>query len=145
VAIGEGYIVSLRLRWPADFAPSKSTLIRVGMHTPLPEPPATIRQDPQAVTQWLQSPEVRAQRRDFRSFECVEGADGSWTADAVQAGATYTLEAWAVEAATNGPPAVIAYGRMSVTVPADPPTGQFDASELILRRAAPPTAQAGAR
>lgn len=146
VAIGEGYIVSLRLRWPDDLAPGKSTRTGVFMHTPGPEPPASIFQDPQALAQWAQSPEIQVKLRDVRGYGFVEGADGSWTADAVQAGATYTLEARAVdETATNGLPPSIAYGRMSVTIPAEPSTGQFDAGELMLRPAGPSAARAGAR
>ena len=135
VAIGEGYVVSLRLRWPDDFAPGRSTRPRVFMHTPIPEPPSTIMHNPQALAQWTQSPEIRA---NVRVYEFVAGADGSWTADAVQAGATYTLVASAVdEAATNGLPPSMAYGRMSVTIPVDPSTGQIDAGELVLQRAKP--------
>ncbi len=136
VGIGEGYIVSLRLRWPADFTPTRSTRTGVFLHTPNPQPPTTILHDPQALAQWAQLPEVQAQLRAVRGYEFVEGADGSWTADAVPAGATYSLEARAVdEVATNGLPPFLAYGQMSVTIPAAPYTGQFDAGELILRPA----------
>jgi len=92
------------------------------------------------------SPEIQAQLRNVRGYEIVEGADGSWTAEAVQAGATYVLEAVAGEgAATNGSSAIIAYGQTSVTLPSEPSTGQFDAGELVLRRAKQSAAPAGAR
>lgn len=140
VAIGEGYLVSLRLRWPADLAPDKSFQVGLVIHTPGPQPPATIMEDMQALSQWLHSPEVQAKRLEVRSYMFVEGSDSSWTADAVPAGATYTLEAKVimVETATNGPPAPVAYGQMSVTIPAEPAAGQFDAGELVLRRVRPP-------
>lgn len=146
VAIGEGYIVSLRLRWPADLAPSKSTRTGVFLHTPGPEPPTAIMHDPQALAQWAQTPDIQAKLRDVRGYEFVEGTDGSWTADAVPSGTTYRLEARAMdETATNGLPPFIAYGQMTVTLPAEPPTGQFDAGELILQRARQSAAPAGAR
>ena len=84
--------------------------------------------------------------RDVRGYEFVEGADGSWTANAVTAGATYTLEARAMdETAANGLPPFIAYGQLTVTLPTEPPTRQFDAGELVLRRAKQSAAPAGAR
>ena len=131
-----GYVVSVRLRWPADLTPVETTRIHVGLHTPNPEPPKTIIHDSQALAQWYQLPETQAKLRDLRGYEFVEGADGNWTGEAVPAGATYTLEAMAMnETATNGLPPFSVYGRSSVTLPAQPPTGQFDAGELVLRRA----------
>jgi hypothetical protein len=138
VMIGEGYIVSLRLRWPDDLALAKSTRTGVFMHTPGPEPPALIMHDPQALAQWAQSPEIQARMHDVRGYELVEGADGVWTADGVQAGTTYALESRAMDvAATNGLSPFIAYGQTSVTIPAEPSTGQIDAGELVLQRAKP--------
>jgi protocatechuate 3,4-dioxygenase beta subunit len=145
VTVG-GYVVNLRLRWPADFVPGKSTRISVAMHTPSLAPPATIMQDRQAVIQWSQSPEIQAKLRDYRSYEFVEGAGGLWTAEPVQAGTAYTLEAMVGDgAATNGSPALVAYGQMSVTIPADPPTGQFDAGELLVQSVESAPARAGVR
>jgi hypothetical protein len=129
-----GYVVSVRLRWPADLAPDENTRVGVVIGTPGPEPPAAIIQDPQALAQWVQSPEVRAMAGNARHYEFVERADGVWTAEGVPAGAAYRLEAWARDkAATNGVPP-IAYGRMSVTVPAQPVTGTLDAGELVLQK-----------
>ena len=129
-----GYVVSVRLRWPADLVPGKSTRVGVVIHTPGPEPPAAIFQDPQALAQWVQSPETRALANSVRQYEFVERADGVWTAEGVQAGVSYLVEARAGDgAATNGAPP-IAYGRMSVTVPAEPVAGSIDAGELVLQR-----------
>jgi hypothetical protein len=47
--------------------------------------------------------------------------------------------------ATNSPPVLGAYGQMSVTIPAEPRTGQFDAGELVLRRAKQSAAPGGLR
>ena len=116
------------------------------MHTPGPEPPALIMHDSQALAQWAQSPEIQARMHDVRDYEFVEGADGVWTADGVMPGTNYVLESTAVEvAATNGLPPFMAYGQMSVTIPAEPPTGQFDAGELILQRAKPSAARVEAK
>ena len=69
----------------------------------------------------------------FRRYDFVEGADGSWLAESVQAGLDYTLEANAWdESATNGAP-VIAEGELPVSVPAAPATGSMDAGEVVLR------------
>jgi len=184
ITVGAGYVVSLRLHWPADLSPEKilaihqlptlsddeisaltarlwarngrkpspavieaaatslrqtkasarSPRIRVAMHTPSPEAPASIAQDPQALAHGAQSPETQVQLRDVRSYEFVEGADDSWTADAVQAGATYLLEARAAEeTTTNSPRVLVAYGQMSVTIPAEPLTGAFDAGAVVLQ------------
>src|ERR1019366_3387529 len=79
-----------------------------------------------------------SQDADVRGYELVEGADGVWTADGVQAGTTYALESRAMDvAATNGLSPFIAYGQTSVTMPAEPSTGQIDAGELVLQRAKP--------
>src|ERR1017187_8279948 len=138
VTIGEGYVVSLRLRWPDDLALAKSTRSGVFMHTPGPEPPALIMHDSQALAQWAQSPEIQARMHDVRGYEFVEGTDGVWTADGVQAGTTDALESRAMDvAATNGFWVFIAYGQTSVTIPAEPSTGQIDAGELVLQRAKP--------
>ena len=146
VDIGGGYIVSLRLRWPDDLAPGKSTRTGVFLHTPGPEPPASLMGDPQALAQWAQSPEIRARMHDLRGYELVEGADGVWTADGVLPGTTYVLEARAMdEPATNGVPPFMAYGQMSVPLPAEPSTGQFDAGELVLQRAKPSAARVEAK
>ncbi len=141
-----GYVVSVRLRWPADFTPGKGTQVRAFMHTPAPKPPAGIIRDPQALSQWSLSPEVQAQMRTVRRCDFVQGADGSWTAEGAQAGTSYVLQATAgSEAATNRPPALIAYGQKSVTVPAEPATGSLDAGELVLERAKQPANGVGAR
>jgi hypothetical protein len=127
-----GYLVSVRVRWPADLAPGKDTRVGVHMHTPAPEQPAAARQDPQAFAQWYQSPEVQAKFQAVQRCNFVEGADGSWTAENAQAGTTYVLEAIAADAAaTNGAPP-IAWGRLSVTIPAKPASGSFDAGEVTL-------------
>ena len=146
VAIGEGYIVSVRLRWPDDLAPGKGMWTGVLLHTPSPEPPTNLMGEPQALAQWAQSPEIQAKLREVRGFEFVEGEGGTWTADAIPPGAAYTLEAWGRnEAATNDLRAPIAYGRMLVTIPGEPPTGHFDAGELILRPARPSAERVGAK
>ena len=81
----------------------------------------------------------------FHSYEFVPGPDDLWTAEAVPTG-TYTLEAMVGdEGAADGPPSILAYGRMSVTIPADPPSGRFDAGELVLRRVTPSVTPAGSR
>jgi hypothetical protein len=128
-----GYVVTVRLRWPADYAPSKSTRVGVSMHRPVPEPPAAIIQDPQALAQWTMSSGVQAKLQAVLRADFVEGAGGSWTAEGVQAGASYLLEVMGqAEAATNGSLPVV-YGRMPVTIPAEPSNGQFDAGELVLQ------------
>ena len=133
-----GYVVTVRVRWPADLAPGKGTRVGVVIGTPHPEPTAAIIHDPQALAQWVQSPEVRAMATSARQYQFVERADGVWTAEGVQAGAAYRVEAGVLdEAATNGSPP-IAYGRMSVTIPAEPATGSLDAGEVVLQRISSP-------
>jgi hypothetical protein len=132
-----GYVVTVRVRWPADLAPGKNLRVDVGMETsaqpPLLRPPAEIAKDPQALAQWLASPEVRALAKVSRPYGFVEGADGVWTAEGVRAGADYVLRAAAGDrAATNGSPP-IAYGETSVTLPAEPASGTIDAGEVVLQ------------
>ena len=132
-----GYVVNVRVRWAPDLAPGNGTRVGVWMQTPAPEPPPAITRDPQALTQWSMLPEVQAQLQAVRRCDFVEGADGSWTAEGVQAGVSYMLEAVAAaEGGTNGSPP-IGWGRMPVTIPAEPAMGSIDAGEVVLQSVKP--------
>ena len=135
VTVGAGHLVKVRLRWPADLVPDKSKPTVVFMTTQGLQPPAAITKDPQALSQWFQSPEVVASMRSVRNYELVEGPDGLWTSEAVPAGTVYVLGARVSDnSAPDAPTPPIATGAISVTIPAEPSTGQLDAGEIVLRR-----------
>ncbi len=130
-----GYLVKVRVRWPKDLSPSNGTQVEVVMETPGPAVPESIRNTPEAVAQWLQSPEVQSKMQSVRRYEFSEAAGGCWTAEGVQAGASYILRALVGQdrAATNGAVPPIAGGQIPVNIPAEPTTGEIDAGEVVLR------------
>jgi RNA polymerase sigma factor (sigma-70 family) len=134
-----GYEVSVRVRWPEGLARSKSTVLGVSLITPATppvlRPPPEIASDPQALAQWLQSPEVGAITKINRDYELFEDPDGTWTAEGVQAGADYALQATIMDEATTNASPLLAYGRALVTIPVAPATGSIDAGELVLQSA----------
>ncbi len=136
-----GYEVSVRVRWPEGLARSKSTVLGVSLITPATppvlRPPPEIVGDPQALAQWLRSPEVAARTTATRRYELVESAEGVWTAEGVQPGADYALEATLMDEVATNVLAGVAFGRAPVTVPADPATGSIDAGELVLQPPGP--------
>jgi hypothetical protein len=132
-----GYHVSVRVRWPEGLARSQSARLEVSLCTPATppvlRPPPEVIGDPQALAQWLQSPEVAARTKATRRIELLESADRVWTAEGVQPGADYALEAILIDEVATNAFAGVAYGRASITVPANPPTGSIDAGELVLQ------------
>jgi hypothetical protein len=135
LTIGSGYRVSLRLSWADDGQPGKAAQTFVVMRTGFPEPPAEIAGNAAALEQWRQTPEIQEALKNAHGYALNEEADGTWAAEDVLAGNTYTVEGLVFDqSATNVAPAPIASGRTTVDIPAEPADGKVDAGEIVLHR-----------
>jgi RNA polymerase sigma factor (sigma-70 family) len=143
------YLVSVRLRWPNDIAFGKQLQVFVQMQIgPLRSPRTML--DSNLLSKLSLLPEVESSRKDTQllsdagllglqpgklvpivSFELSERENGSWAAEGVQPGASYTIQAVGVDtSATN----IVAFGWKSVLVPSAPANGSVDVGEIVLRR-----------
>ena len=136
LTIGGGYKVSVRLSWADDGKPGKGTQTFVMMRTGFPEPPAELAGNTAALEQWRQTPEIQEALKNAHGYVLNEEPDGTWAAEGVLAGNTYTVEGSVWD--HNSPSAArapILSGRTTVAIPAEPADGKIDAGEIVLRRA----------
>jgi RNA polymerase sigma factor (sigma-70 family) len=138
LTIGSGYEVSVRLVWADDWRPGKGTQTFVMMRTGFPAPPAEIAGNAAALEQWRQTPEIQEALKNAHSYRLNEEADGTWAAEGVLAGNTYTVEAsvWD-QNAPNAARAPIVSGRTTVAISAEPADGKINAGEIVLHRVEP--------
>jgi hypothetical protein len=136
LTIGGGYKVSVRLIGADDWSPGKGTQTFVMMRTGFPDVPAEIAGNAAALEQWRETPEIQEALKNAHGYVLNEEADGTWAAEGVVGGNTYTVDGSVfVPGATNAAPALIVSGRTTVVIPAEPADGKIDAGEIILHRA----------
>ena len=79
--------------------------------------------------------EIQEALKNAHGYVLNEEMDGTWAAEGLLAGNTYTVEALVFsQSATNAAPARIASGRTTVDIPAEPADGKADAGEIVLHR-----------
>lgn len=123
----KGYTVTAKLQWSGGMPPANLQQVMVSLRTPLPPLPPEIVGHQDLIQKYYQSPEFRAQTHQY---QMGVNADGLLEADNVPAG-TYTLSAFAMLQAPAGKPSLgLDSSPISVTVPADPPTGKLDAGTI---------------
>jgi len=136
VTVGaSNYTVRVRLRWPDGMKPQVNWRTFATIHTPFPKPPAEISNNPEAMKNWWQTPEVRALSAKARSYPLTENADGAWGVEDVAPG-EYPLDVNVTEWSSGGGPgpnSVRAHAGTTVTVPAEPPSGTLDLGEIVLQ------------
>ncbi|MCW5557577.1 MAG: sigma-70 family RNA polymerase sigma factor [Verrucomicrobiae bacterium] len=135
VTLGGGYRVTGRLRLPAGFTAPPGAKWMAFLHTPLPDPTAEIRNDPAAVQQWLQTPEMQELVRRVKQLPVALESDGTFAADSVGEGdyrlsiaLTPPLKPQMENPQTAVTPLLIAKGEL--TVPAEPATGEISLGEI---------------
>ncbi|HEU6448415.1 MAG TPA: sigma-70 family RNA polymerase sigma factor [Verrucomicrobiae bacterium] len=123
----KGYTVMAAIEWP-NGAPTDLQQVGGALHTPMPPLPEDVQGHPDLIQQYRQSPEFQMIAKTVKSFPMTMNADGRLVAEDVPPG-EYTLSAYAFVRASGGDPAsgMKSGESISVTVPADPPTGQLDA------------------
>lgn len=134
----EGYVVTANLQWPGGAQPT-NVQVNAFLHTPLPRPAQEMNGRPDLIRQFYQSPEYLAATAAAHHYPMVLGADGTLTAEAVPPG-NYRLSVMVMLMEPNGNPGHGLSGRdISVTVPADPPTGRLDVGTVeIVELPVPP-------
>lgn len=128
-----GYAVTLTPIWPAGFPAESGLKVMGGIHTAIPEPPADVAGNPEALTRWSQSPEIRELALRARQFEGRVQED-RLVVDEVEPGdytATLVVLKDAPAGSTPASPAVqgpmpVLMGRKPVHIPAEPGTGPLD-------------------
>ena len=129
-----GYTVTATIQWPDGSPPANMQQMMVTLHTPPPPLPPQIVGHPDLIQQYYQSPQLKAFNRTALRFPLAANADGSYAVDDIPPG-TYALSAFAILPAPAGKPFEgMSAPEISVTVPADPPTGQLDAGTIQMQR-----------
>lgn len=136
---GNSYSVTAQIRWPSGLKREANHRFFASIHTPMPQPPAGIQLNQEAMAKWAQSPEIQALAKNAKSFPAAVAANDTLTSSEVTAG-QYVLSVMVI-AETTEPRSVtqIATGEVAVTIPADPPSGALELGELVLRKFEPPT------
>jgi hypothetical protein len=106
------YTVTARVRWPANLQREANWLVGGNVVTPLPNPSATL------VSAMPYMP--------YTSL--VEAADGALVAEDLFAG-SYEVRVLILDASGK----LRAQAQVSMTVPADPPSGTLDLGEIVLQ------------
>ncbi len=134
VTLGGGYRVMGRLRLPAGFTMPPRAQWIAQLHTPFPEPPAEIRNDPAALQQWFQTPEMQELARRAKQVPVAIQPDGSFTAESVSDG-DYQLSMMLIppldpQPSASQPRAPLLSVKREVTVPTEPAVGEINLGEV---------------
>jgi uncharacterized GH25 family protein len=134
VTLGSGYVVSGRLRWADGVPPDTNWNVLASVHTPSPPEFEQAINDPATSAKLQQSPEFQQFTRTARSAYALVSSNGTMTAEGVLAG-DYVLEIYVMPKLAAGQPvAPWVAGRVSFTVPADPPSGALDLGEIVVNK-----------
>jgi RNA polymerase sigma factor (sigma-70 family) len=136
---GNSYSVTAQIRWPSGLKREANHRLFASIHTPMPQMPAGIEGNQEAMARWAQSPEIQALAKDAKNFPAAIAANDELTCGEVTAG-QYVLSVM-VMAETTEPRGItqVATGEVAVTIPADPPSGGLELGEIVLRKFEPPT------
>lgn len=134
-----GYSVTLTPVWPTGSLAASGLKVVGGIHTAIPDPPADVAGNPEALARWSQSPEIRELALRARHFEGRMQGD-RMIVDEVEPGdytATVIVLKDAPAGSTPASPAVqgpmpALMGRKPVHVPAEPGTGPLDLGGIPL-------------
>jgi len=130
----QGYTVTATIRWPDGAPPPNLQQLNVRLHTPVPPVPAQFVGHPDLIRNYYESPEMQAFARGAHVFPMSVNPDGTLSADDVPPG-TYTLSAMAILPGLPGKSLdLMNASEITVTVPADPPTGQLNAGTVEMQR-----------
>ena len=129
VTLGGGYRVSGRLQLPAGFTAPPGAYWMAVLHTPFPEPPAEIRNDPTALQQWFQTPEMKELASQAKQVPVALQPDGSFAADSVSEG-NYRLSIALIPLAGPQSDGVISVtplltAKHDLTIPSEPAVGEL--------------------
>ena len=137
------YTVTARLQWPAGVQRQSQWHITAFLHTPLPLIPPEVMTNATARAAFLQTDEFRAAQQKMHSYEATIN-DDTVSVDEVQAG-DYLLgvNVFELPKGNPSPGAIVKHGSLfqgtiNVTIPADPPSGNFDAGVIELQATSGP-------
>ena len=137
VLIGaSGYRILGRVVWADGQSLAATGRTTAMLHTPFPQPPDEVQNDPQAMQRWASSPGIQELAKSVRQFQCVITADGRLTVENVSAGEyELTVHANVGVMGSDGKLALPGLGKAQVTVPENPPSGTLDLGQILLRKA----------
>ncbi len=125
--------VVAQVRLPEGLQRPPGARLFASIHTPVVQPPAEVRQDPQALHRWMQLPEVRSEMEKVRSYFMTENADGTWMAEEVAAGDYLLSVSLLGESGRDGNLKPIAAAEVPVSVRPGNLDETLDAGEVVLR------------
>lgn len=134
LAVG-GYHITGRLIWPpgAPFAPHWRFMSEG--RTPLPEPPASVRENPTAFEEWRQTPERQQLIKSAKHFSMAVLPDDTLYADDIEPGIYRVSFSAYVDHITQADGKLhtrAAAKPILITVPEDPATGTIDLGVITL-------------
>ncbi|MEJ0088864.1 MAG: sigma-70 family RNA polymerase sigma factor [Limisphaerales bacterium] len=141
------YSVTARLQWPPGMTRKPEWQIMASLHTPMPVVPPEIRTNHAALMALWQTDEFKIARQNSHGYPPTINADDTLSVDEVLPGNYQFTVGVYVSADTNAPqssvtpgigPKLIAQGKLNVTVPSDPPTGNLDAGQIELQNVPDP-------
>jgi len=102
------------------------------LHTTFPQPPAEIANNPQALSEWRQTPEFRALVAHAPHYALTEDATGHWNAEDLAPG-NYDLTVNVDMLPAGGQGSNRAHAHATVTVPANSSCQTLDLGEIVLQ------------
>jgi len=134
--------VTARLQWPPGMTRQPEWQITASLHTPMPVVPPEILTNHAALMALWQTDEFKIARQNSRGYPSTINPDDTLSVDEVLPGDYQFIVGVYVSTDTNAPqssiapgagPKLIARGKLNVTVPSDPPSGNLDVGQIELQ------------
>jgi hypothetical protein len=130
-----GYIITARTRWPDGMTPDKKWHFFVTASSAPPQAVLEAANDPAALNELRQDPEIQQYARTARNFQGSATDDYVATIENVPPG-DYIVSIMAFRDAPGEMKESLSGYSPTFTVPAAPPFGTVDAGEILLRKPA---------
>jgi RNA polymerase sigma factor (sigma-70 family) len=127
--------VVARVSLPSGVTRQPESRMFAFVHTPFVKPPAELQKDPEAFQRWAQSPEVRAQIANTRSYPLKEASAGTWTGEEVPPGDYILTVNLLGKPEPDGSAKSLAIAEVPVTISAGNTAEAFDAGVIALQPA----------
>jgi hypothetical protein len=131
----QGVTVTVRARWPEGvLRESKQSVFAAIQSADRPMPPAEIANDPKALGEWVQLPEIQEAYRKVRSYILNENTPGLWTAENVDPGDYTANFSVAIDGDAGQTRSAVLQGVRQLSIAADGTEDSLDLGELTLQK-----------